>query len=301
MSPVGTTGNRKEGNTMSTQAELVQVIQTESERLKQYLTALPQDAWTKPSACALWEVRDVVAHLTTVINGYTYRITRALQGNTSPPEGAPDPSLFKTHSQEERRQWVMATAQRPIANRGRFGNDLPSVFGQAWEQFHHLLVTLNAQDWHKPCYHAMGIIPVHSLAHAGLFELAIHGWDIRSALEPSAHLSPDALAVMPDHFAECLHWFFLPGARLPTPIRYRFAFTGAPSSQWDMVVEGDTAHMAPAADTTPAHATLRCDGETFALMMCGRIGFDAALGDKRIIPTGDMAGVQAFKQWFQGV
>jgi len=48
---------------MSTQAELVKAVQTESERLKQYLAALPQDAWTKPSACALWEVGDVVAHL----------------------------------------------------------------------------------------------------------------------------------------------------------------------------------------------------------------------------------------------
>jgi len=48
---------------MSTQAECVKVVQTESERLKQYLAALPQDAWTKPSACALWEVRDVVTHL----------------------------------------------------------------------------------------------------------------------------------------------------------------------------------------------------------------------------------------------
>jgi len=30
------------------------------------------------------------------------------------------------------------------------------------------------------------------------------------------------------------------------------------------------------------------------------MGFDAALGDKRMIPTGDMAVAQAFKQWFQG-
>jgi len=53
---------------MSTQAELVNVVQTESERLKQFLAALPQDAWTKPSACARWEVRDVVAHLIMVPN-----------------------------------------------------------------------------------------------------------------------------------------------------------------------------------------------------------------------------------------
>jgi hypothetical protein len=30
-------------------------------------------------------------------------------------------------------------------------------------------------------------------------------------------------------------------------------------------------------------------------LMCGRIGFDAALGDKRTILTGDMAVVQEFK------
>ena len=93
----------------------------------------------------------------------------------------------------------------------------------------------------------------------------------------------------------------LPAARLATPIRYRFAFTGALSGQWDVVVEGDQAHIGPAADATPANVTFACERETFALLICRRIGFDAALGDKRLIPTGDMAGAQEFKQWFQGV
>jgi hypothetical protein len=35
--------------------------------------------------------------------------------------------------------------------------------------------------------------------------------------------------------------------------------------------------------------------------MCGRLGFEAALRDKRVILTGDMAGAQAFTKWFQGV
>src|SRR5262245_58673511 len=91
--------------TMSTQAECVKVLQTESERLQQYLAALPADAWTKPSVCALWEVRDVVAHLTVVPNNYVRFITRALQDDISPPEGRPAPHIFQTHSQEERRQW----------------------------------------------------------------------------------------------------------------------------------------------------------------------------------------------------
>jgi len=205
---------------MSTQTALVTVIQTESERLQQYLAALPQDAWTKPSACPLWDVRDVVAHLSRAPHAYTGHITRGLQGDTAPPAGTPAPHIWKTHSEEERRQRWRDMGQRTLALRERFGNDLVSGFSHAWDPFPRFIATLSAQDWHQPCYHSFGIIPVHSLVHAGVFELAIHGWDIRSALEPSAHLAPDALAAILDFFAECPHWFFLPDARLSTPLRY---------------------------------------------------------------------------------
>jgi uncharacterized protein (TIGR03083 family) len=298
MSHVGTEGNRTEGKTMSTQAERVKVVQTEFERLQQYLTALPEDAWTTPSACALFAVRDVVAHLIYMANTCTDGITRGRQDDTSPPAGGSDPGLFKTRSQEERQQRSAVAAQRRIAVREGLGNTLLSVFGQTWDHFHHLAGSLSPHEWNKLCYHGRGLMPARSLVNAAVFELTIHGWDIRSALEPSARLSPEALAVILEFFSECLHWFFAPDARLPTPVRYRFTLTGALSSQWDIVVAGDTAHMASAAETTPAHATFGCNGETFALLMCGRIGFDAAIRDKRVIPTGDMAGVQAFKKWF---
>ena len=284
---------------MSIQAECVTVLQTEFERLQQFLAALPQAAWTTPSACALWEVRDVVAHLVFAADYYTDCITRGLQGDTSTPAGRPEPSRFLP--QEERQQRATAGAQRTIALRERLGQELLDVFCTTGDHFNHLVTRLSPHEWDMPCHHGRGILPVRLLVSGMVFERAIHGWDIRSTLEPSAHLSPDALAVIPAHVADCLHWFFLPDARLSTPLRYRFAFTGAFSRPWDMVVEGDKAHMGPAADATPANATFACDGETFALLMCGRIGFEAAMGDKRIIPTGDMVQAQAFKKWFQGV
>ena len=286
---------------MSTPAECAKVIQNETERLKQYLAALPVDAWTKPSACALWEIRDVVAHMNGVGRGYQERMTRGLRGDTSPDAGFPAPDIFKTLSGEERRQRGTAFAQRPITLRERLGQDLVAEFRHAWEPFPHFVAALSAQDWHQPCYHSCGVIPVHAVTHAGLFELVIHGWDIRSALDASAPLAPGALPTLLDFYSVCPHWFFLPAAKLSTPLRYRFAFTGALSRPWDIVVEGDQAHIGPAADATPANATFACERETFVLMMCGRIGFDAALGDKRLIPTGDMAVVQEFKKWFQGV
>ena len=284
---------------MSTQAASVTVVQTESERLTQYLAALPEEAWSRPSACTLWEVRDVVAHLIDGANAYIDWITRGLQGDTSAPTGWPAPGTFTTASPVQRQQMEAAMAQSAVTLRERLGTALLDVFRTAWIQYNQLVANLKAHEWHTPCYYPLGLKPVRVLVNAAIFELAIHGWDIRSVLEPSARLSPEALAVMPDYFAECLGWFFRPGPRLPTPIRYRFACTGTLNSQWDMVVAGDTAYLESAAEATPANVTFCCEVETFTLLLCGRRGFEAAMGARQVISEGDMALVQAFKQWFQ--
>ena len=83
---------------MSTQAESVQVVQKEAERLKQYLAALPEEAWSMASACALWAVRDVAAHLLTAASLYTEWIARGLRGDTSTPEGRLEPHIFNAAS-----------------------------------------------------------------------------------------------------------------------------------------------------------------------------------------------------------
>ena len=285
---------------MSTEATRVTVVQTEFAQLQQYLAALPEAAWTTPSACALWAVRDVVAHLTRVADLYHDSITRGLRADTSTPAGRAEPHTFNTLSRDARRQAATVAAQGNIEFGERVGNDLFSMFSHAWDQFHHLIASVSPHAWDTPCYHPRSLLPVRALMHAGVFELAIHGWDIRSAFEPSAHLSPEALAVLPDHFVTCLHWCFLPDAKLPTPVRYRFAVTGTLTSTWDIVVAGDTAHMAPATEALPAHATFRCDGETFVLLLCGRVRLEAAMGDRRVIAAGDEAWVRAFSTWFQG-
>jgi len=48
---------------METFPDRVHVLQSESERIKQCLHALPLEALSKPSACTQWQVQDVIAHL----------------------------------------------------------------------------------------------------------------------------------------------------------------------------------------------------------------------------------------------
>ena len=60
-----------------------------SERLREYLSALTPDAWGQQSACEMWEVRDVVTHLSQGAQMYARMVSRGIQGDSSPPEGLP--------------------------------------------------------------------------------------------------------------------------------------------------------------------------------------------------------------------
>ena len=50
----------------------------------------------------------------------------------------------------------------------------------------------------------------------------------------------------------------------------------------------------------PADVTVRCDGETFILLMYGRIRAQEAVSQGRITFEGDTALAAAFSQRFQG-
>src|SRR5262245_40770377 len=80
-----------EEHTMDLRAHRIQLGQAAAEQLTQYLHTLSADAWHHPSACAGWEVCDVVGHLALGAEFYASTVVRGVQGDTAPPAGAPLP------------------------------------------------------------------------------------------------------------------------------------------------------------------------------------------------------------------
>jgi uncharacterized protein (TIGR03083 family) len=90
---------------MDAPADLVTVFHAEAERLSQYLDTLPPDAWTQPSACEGWAVRDVIGHLTFLAEFYADVIARGVQGDTAllpdrPPGDGPAHAAFHAYLAE---------------------------------------------------------------------------------------------------------------------------------------------------------------------------------------------------------
>src|SRR2546421_7046269 len=124
---------------METPETRVKLVQAESERLGQYLHFLPPDAWSGPSACHRWAVRDVVGHLIMGAELYSGTVSRGLQKDVSPLEGFPEAGTVNAAS---------ASAfldQLSVARRESLGDHLLSTFNATSDQLNRLLAGLGPQ------------------------------------------------------------------------------------------------------------------------------------------------------------
>ena len=88
-------------------------------------------------------------------------------------------------------------------------------------------------------------------------------------------------------------------ARPAQSICYRFEVTGIPHYRIDVILT-DAQPYLEAVGTAPADVTFRCDGETFILLMYGRIRAQEAVSQGKMTFEGDAELVAAFNQRFQG-
>jgi uncharacterized protein (TIGR03083 family) len=279
---------------MHTFTDRVTRVERESGALTHYLHALPPAAWAHPSACPRWVIGDVIAHLVDSGAFYIESITRGLQGERTPFANRPPASSVNGASV------APLIATRVLAARQRLGEHLLTAFDDTVERFHHLVTRLTAAEAETACYHPGNMLSVRTFVGLRLLEVVVHGWDMRSPLEPTAALSPESAAMLVGWWPEFVTWGFQPkGSRAPGG-RFRFVFTGNGLPPCDLIVEGETVRMAPV-EHMPAHVTLHCEAATFVLLMCGRRPLDTLVAEGGVGLEGDRGLLASFRQWFQGM
>ena len=277
---------------MDEMARRVSLIHGLAERLKKLLGTLPTEGWELPSACELWQVRDVVAHLTGGAERQIESMGRGLRGDASPsPTFAPmDVATMSAHN-----------ARRDVALRERLGEELLAAFVARYDQLGELLARFGPQDWEKGCWHARrGVMPAREYLDLRIQELAVHDWDIRWAIEPEPHLDPDSVPLLLEMVPTWLGMSFRPGPRLPSPLVYRFEIMGWPSRRHLVVVEGDAFQVTPGSEGQ-ADVVLRCDAETYLLWAYGRLSTADAVAQGRLAMAGDIQLSEQFQERFKGL
>ena len=273
--------------------EMITLISAEASDLRDFLTSLDTEAWSRPSACAGWTIGDVLAHLTQGASAWSATITRAIAGDANPPPG--EQMLRPGERGSE------ATAQRAIAFRQGMGEaELLDAFRDGYQRLHQVLLGLQAEDWDKPCYHRRGVLPTRDYVGLRLQELTIHWWDMRSAFDEAATLSERPLPVLVGVAQRWLSNTFRPAPHLAAPIRYRFDVSGPVPIQQDVLVSQDSFQREPVTNRG-ADVTFRCTTGNYLLLVYGRLPLDRAVDTGRLEIVGNRAQASLFNTLFRGV
>jgi len=273
--------------------EVFALISAEAAQLQAFLASLRPEEWSRPSACAGWTVGDVVAHVTQGAQTWSEAIPRARAGDCNPPPGQSPLRPGERGS--------TATAQRAIDFRQGMGETaLLQAFVSAYQRFHQVLLDLQPEDWYKPCFHRRGVLPIRDYVGLRLQELAIHGWDMRTAFDAAAALSERPLPVLVGLAQRWLSNTFHPAPQLAVSIRYRFDISGPVPIQQDMLVSQESFHLVPATDSG-ADVTFRCHTGDYILLVYGRLPLDRAVDARRLEIEGNREQALLFPTLFQGV
>lgn len=276
---------------MVTPQQRVIVLRAEAEDFKNYLNELPAEAWSQPSACAGWTIADVVGHL--YGQNFASRITRGLEGDASPPEGAP---AVADHDEDRFAEDIF---QRALSNREEHGENLLESFIPRLDESVQVFNTVGPNDWEKPCYWPPGPEPVRTLLDMRIAELTMHAWDIRSTFDAGYRLSDDSVRVLMQTVDRAVRRAFRPDVDIQSEIRYRFEVMEPFETAYDVVMAAQGTHVEPSGKQG-ADVTFRCDGETYVLVMYGRLSPEDATAQGRLTFQGDSELAGSFGRRFKG-
>ena len=279
------------GPTAPNMPQTIALLRSESDALAEFLAGLDDAGWARQSACDAWTVADAASHIAQGSQGSSLALTRARNGDPSPPEGS---RLLEAGDRASE-----PTAERAIAFRtGKAASELLQAYREGADLLVQTALELQPEDWEKPSFHRRGLIPVHENITRRIQEIAIHGWDIRSAFDPASEISEAGAQEIATVAHRWLGVCFVPlegGANA----RFRFEVSGPNAFSEDVVLEGDGFRIEPAGDTTP-DVTFRANTSAYVLLVYGRLDISSGSTPVQLEIDGPLETALLFTQSFQG-
>jgi uncharacterized protein (TIGR03083 family) len=149
------------------------------------MEALPADQWQRPSDCEGWTIAGAFIHIVQVSELLGDSLARGRAGDPGPPplaaaEGVQAWRAARTARQQE------ALKQSPA--------DLIEWYRRGVDAIHAELDAIPSADPSARGWHPIGSQTLAWIQDQWLFELALHDWDIRVALDPSAEVRSSSQA-----------------------------------------------------------------------------------------------------------
>jgi uncharacterized protein (TIGR03083 family) len=249
-------------------ARLLGVLRRESDAM--FALAAEPANWHVPTACAGWEVRDMVGHLVDATESYLAGFQLARDGGPAPP--AVGLSGMAGASNEA------ALSFRSVAR-----DELLERYRIRTSEVLHEFEALSDAEWTDLIVpdHYMGPLPAMIIAVGLLGGYVVHGWDVREGLR-APHVVPGDAADLLVPFIFLLWWATADTAGVGAPYAIGIRTTGHNGGDTRCDVSADGLQFAPDhVDDCPA--ILECDPATLVLTAYNRINAGTVRGDPQLV------------------
>lgn len=253
------------------------------------MVSLPAAAWEQPSDCAGWTIAAAFIHVVQVCELLQDSLKRGRAGDAGPPPLA---------AQEGVQAWRAARAERQKLALTQTPAELLAWYERAMAAMNAELDAIptaapGAQGWHP-----VGARPLSWVQDQWLFELALHDWDIRVALDSAAGIRPDVEAAFARTLPDRLGRGFAAADDPAAAGTYRIEVAADPPLTVTVAVGDGALTIVPSDGSTPT-ATIRTDATAFGLVTTTRRPVDQFTAGGRWQVSGDTARAEAFARGFR--
>ena len=227
------------------------------------------DRWQSPTACAGWELRDMIGHLLDATESYLWGIDLARQGGAAPqPVGV---SGMAKAFDEAARSFRSVPRDEVLARLG----DKTDLVIQEFE-------SMSDADWTGLIIpdRYMDPLPAMYVAAGMLGGYTVHGWDVREGIGAPHAIAGDAADLMVP-FVFLLWWATADTSSVDTPYTIGIRTTGHNGGDTRFDVSRDGLQFAPA-DIVGCPAILEFDPATLVLTAYNRINGGTVRGDQQL-------------------
>jgi uncharacterized protein (TIGR03083 family) len=253
------------------------------------MEALPADAWQRPSDCDGWSIAGAFIHIVQVSELLGDSLARGRAGDPGPPPLAASDGV---------QAWRAARTARQQRALTQATSELISWYRASVGQLNAELDAIPSAGPDARGWHPIGAQPLAWIQDQWLFELALHDWDIRVALDAAAEVRDAAQSAFARTLPARLGRGF-GGADDPALAGiYRVELAADPS----LVISITVADGALAIQTDNAaapDATIRTDPSVFGLVMTNRRPAGQFAASGRWQASGDTARADRFAQAFK--
>jgi uncharacterized protein (TIGR03083 family) len=253
------------------------------------MEALAPPVWQQPSDCDGWTIAAAFIHVVQVSELLGDSLARGRAGDPGPPPLA---------ASEGVQAWRAARTVRQQDALTRSPAELFAWYREAVGALNAELDRIpsappDAQGWHP-----IGSRPVAWIQDQWLFELALHDWDIRVALDPAAEVRPSVQSAFARTLPDRLGRGFSGADDLSVAGTYRVELSG--EQPFVMMIQvGDGALTIVPDDITTPVATIHTDPSAAGLVMTNRRPVERFTEAGRWQASGDTARADAFARAFK--